>query len=273
MGREMVNFMYLGKVEKDFKETDRLLKLADKYDIRELHSVCSRRLIESISNENVFKLGLLGESYNAEDLVRHCAEYISKNRGEINIDDETTTNLLQRPSYTLKLLKIIVGGKNTFVLTNKEKLVEINRFRGQEKNGLYSGNRVDAIRFKSNKPVVLCGVGLYGAQNFLIPVSVELCDSTTSRLLQENFNLDTSYPFQKTIHMFSKPIKLDANLNYEVRAKYPTINHGWDVLDYGVDGQTSIGSDFMITFSQSTTSSDTNVQNGQIPSLYFVKEI
>merc|ERR1712098_176621 len=130
----------------------------------------------------------------------------------------------------------------------------------------------DAIRFSSNRPTCLCGISLYGSIHGSIKVSLAVVETQTSQkptlILEESILLRSS---SKTIHFFSQPIKIAANRCYAIQVRYNNGMYGY-TLDYGTNGQSSVGSDFKITFSPSNAGGSTNVQKGQIPALYFVHD-
>jgi len=255
--KEMKKFMYLGIIAEEFQETEELMKLADKYEIEDLRIECTQILLKSINNNNVFKLGILGEIYNSNELVRNCAEHIKNNRDNIDVDEETSRDLLTHPAYTLEILKMFLGGPRNSV--------EVKRFITSSNGWCHSG-AADAIRFTVNKESVLHGIGLYGSRGSLINVTLKIYDEENS-LLEESFSfVSKSETNEPTTYNLSQPVKVLPHVKYDISTQY---NSGHQTF-HGNNGCASVGSSFIVSFSQSAWDGNgTSVASGQIATLYF----
>lgn len=74
--KEMLRFIYAGKVENlEFVASD-LLYAAEKYNLPELKSICADYLIEQLSAKTVFDDIILAEECKDEDLMEKCLEFM-----------------------------------------------------------------------------------------------------------------------------------------------------------------------------------------------------
>ena len=73
--KQMVNFIYMEKVQESCTEFHDLLALADQYQIEDLMILCGKELVkhEPITWENVVDLGVFGENHNCDVLVNKGA--------------------------------------------------------------------------------------------------------------------------------------------------------------------------------------------------------
>ncbi|KAL3682641.1 hypothetical protein R1sor_000663 [Riccia sorocarpa] len=78
--RSMVNYCYTAEIQ--FTEeapADELLKVAEKYDIKDLKAVCEDELSKDISKENLSKRITLARLYNAKKLDRMTQQFFKAN--------------------------------------------------------------------------------------------------------------------------------------------------------------------------------------------------
>ena len=76
--KQLLQFMYCGKTEKEFKDYQALMIVADKYQVEDLKKHCSSEILKMIKPENAIEIGLFGVTYNCQELVQGSANYISK---------------------------------------------------------------------------------------------------------------------------------------------------------------------------------------------------
>jgi speckle-type POZ protein len=75
--REMLRFMYTGRV-KDLKTNASLLIMAaDKYDMKDLKRLCASSLFKSLTNANIFDTITLANHYD-KFLLCECIEFIKE---------------------------------------------------------------------------------------------------------------------------------------------------------------------------------------------------
>ncbi|KAL3682297.1 hypothetical protein R1sor_000319 [Riccia sorocarpa] len=74
--RSMVNFCYTAEIK--FTEeapAEEVLKIAHKYDMKNLKLVCENSLIMGISEKNVYELVMLAQKYDAKQLDKAIAKF------------------------------------------------------------------------------------------------------------------------------------------------------------------------------------------------------
>lgn len=74
--KEMLRFIYTGKVENLENVAFQLLYAAWKYNLPELKSICDDYFIGKISTESVCELFLEAVIYSEENLMKKCIEFI-----------------------------------------------------------------------------------------------------------------------------------------------------------------------------------------------------
>lgn len=77
--RELLRFMYSGKVDDIKSIADGLLAAADKYSLEELKIICEETLAENLSNENAVEYLKVAELHNAPYLKKQVVDFISLN--------------------------------------------------------------------------------------------------------------------------------------------------------------------------------------------------
>ena len=85
--KQLLQFMYCGKTEKEFKDYQALMIVADKYQVEDLKKHCTSKILKMIKPENAIEFGLFGETHNCSVLVQGSANYISKNTNKILTGD------------------------------------------------------------------------------------------------------------------------------------------------------------------------------------------
>ena len=85
--KQMVRYIYIAKIDHNYKRFKELLVLANQYQVSQLVNYCSSKIFESIDEDNVLEIGMFGEMHNSEDLINRCAKYISYDmKGSLNED-------------------------------------------------------------------------------------------------------------------------------------------------------------------------------------------
>jgi speckle-type POZ protein len=73
---ELLRFIYTNKVENLTKLAQNLIYAAEKYDIPELKLICAQKLIDQITNDNVFENLVLADRLGEEGLLQKCMVFI-----------------------------------------------------------------------------------------------------------------------------------------------------------------------------------------------------
>jgi speckle-type POZ protein len=73
---ELLRFIYTQKVENLDTLASKILYAAEKYDLPPLKSICVLKLIEQLSEQNVFESLVLADRFNEEKMLRDCMELI-----------------------------------------------------------------------------------------------------------------------------------------------------------------------------------------------------
>ena len=76
--KEMLRFIYTGKVYNVEKVADRLLIAAEKYSLNQLKTICEQTLISLLTIENVAEIILLAKLYSAQQLLKEATNFLAK---------------------------------------------------------------------------------------------------------------------------------------------------------------------------------------------------
>lgn len=80
---DMIHYIYSGRVSGLDIKADRLLSAAEKYDLRELKSMCEAALCENITTDNVLDLLVLADLHGAASVRTLALKFIVENGKEI----------------------------------------------------------------------------------------------------------------------------------------------------------------------------------------------
>ncbi|XP_065200076.1 speckle-type POZ protein B-like [Planococcus citri] len=98
--REMLRFIYTGKVQNLATMADSLLAAADKYDLERLKVMCEEALCGSMTTDNAANILILADLHNAEQLKAQTIEYINSHASEV-IDTASWKVLIQSHPYLI----------------------------------------------------------------------------------------------------------------------------------------------------------------------------
>ncbi len=96
--REMLRFIYTGKVQNLPNMADTLLAAADKYDLERLKVMCEEALCANLTVENAAHILTLADLHNAEQLKAQTIEYINTHASEVT-DTPSWKHLIQSHPY------------------------------------------------------------------------------------------------------------------------------------------------------------------------------
>ena len=102
--KQLLQFIYCGKIEKEFNDYQALMIVADKYLVEDLKRLCSSEILKMIKPANAIEIGLFGETYNCRELVQGSAKYISKNSAKI-LTGEWKKEMEKFPQMMLTLIE------------------------------------------------------------------------------------------------------------------------------------------------------------------------
>lgn len=71
--KAVLEFIYTGNFSfEGVKSITNALSVAEKYELKELKSVCINKLMEKLDKTNVLKILTIADLYNAEELEKKC---------------------------------------------------------------------------------------------------------------------------------------------------------------------------------------------------------
>ena len=102
--RELLQYIYTGKIGPDFRDYKELMILANKYQMEDLVDFASSMVLESLSEDNALELGIFGEMHNATILLNASAKFIQENPTEETLPDGWEQQLKGSPRLMLAII-------------------------------------------------------------------------------------------------------------------------------------------------------------------------
>ena len=90
--RDMLKYMYAGKIENLNTKSPRLLEAADKYQLSELKEICEEKLCDNLTVESCLECLVLADLHTAEDLKQAAIKFVVDNSEDFV--DQVTLSLL-----------------------------------------------------------------------------------------------------------------------------------------------------------------------------------
>ena len=264
--RQLVRYLYTGRVEPDFRDYKKLMVLANKYQVEDLVDYTSSKILETLKVENALELGIFGESHNSTILLNASAKVIMENAREAIVPEGWEQQMKGSP----RLLLAIVAA----LWEAGRKKMEFHRFTSSDlllKTGLVG--TAYAIDFKVSTAAVLLGIGLYGvAGDNKVAIKIfkaGLMPPDALLLFNEIREYSTPGGGEHTKVKFGSLVNLEPNVAYTIYVENLS-GHNLEVT-CGRKGKTPVEiGNVAVTFSNSSYSvSGTDVHQGQIPSIYL----
>jgi len=260
--KAMVQFVYTAKIDKGIEDIVGLMKIGDKYLIKSLVNECGLKLAKTISKDNVLDIGIVAESFKAEDLLNSCANFVLKN-WEV-LGDGWEKILKDSPMF-FNIVRCLKDSLRNLQCVNVSRFLSVSGMRPQ-------GFKHEAIKIELNKAATLISVGLFGMNaNGEIPVRVEILD----KHLETIFSTDEGTVYKSTAGG-TFPVYVPVNVRMDAATEYTVqvlINNGASPTLSGTGGQAAVGcnNNLTVLFKDSPKSTNgTTVLIGQIPSLCFM---
>merc|ERR1719154_1050714 len=250
--KEMVHFIYTGKLNEAFEDNQNLLVIGNKYQIKSLVAACGEKIAAKMSKENVIEMGVFAENHLAKNLLDKCAKFISEDLAIL--DQNWQDDVKSSPLFLTKIL--------TFLKMNESLSVGLNvsRYLTLMKEAYDSG--LHAIGFQTNMAAKLVNIGLFGNGTLdRIPVKI-----VVTRDNVKIFDNSTFYFSNRTL----VPIQIPVNVDIEPEKKYVLSVAISVVTFYGKGGQQEVNCNggLKVKFSDSNLRNVyTSVNAGQIPTI------
>lgn len=92
--REILRFIYVGKVEDIGRLACQLFLAADKYDLEGLRVICKKTLYTILNTKNALNIVQVADQLNAGHLKYHVLKFIKRNRNNV-IKSKSFSDFLQ----------------------------------------------------------------------------------------------------------------------------------------------------------------------------------
>merc|ERR1711864_55927 len=96
--KEFITYLYSDKISPDFSDLAELMRIGHQYEVSSLVDLCSSRLVQEVSLDNVAELGSLAETLDAMELSGKCAAVVAENfeHGDTKTLDSVPASLLRK---------------------------------------------------------------------------------------------------------------------------------------------------------------------------------
>jgi speckle-type POZ protein len=112
--KELIRFLYCGRVNDIEPIAVELMYAAEKYDIKDLKPLCAESLTKSISIKNAIETFILADIHNEQDLKIYSLDFILWNYKDLkeheswqNVSKELMKEILDKSAEDVKTEKII----------------------------------------------------------------------------------------------------------------------------------------------------------------------
>lgn len=118
--RDMVRFIYSGRLKDLADKSDLLLAAADKYDIRDLKSICCQHLASNLCTEQIVDVLVLADIHKANELKSQAIQYLLHHKEEVFSQPDWKHKLKNHPDILMEVLESTVDARDA-PLPNKRR--------------------------------------------------------------------------------------------------------------------------------------------------------
>jgi len=109
--RDMVKYIYSGRLTDLAEKSDLLLSAADKYDIKDLKDICCQHLSSNLSVEQVVDVLVLSDLHKATDLKQLAIQFLLQHKEEVFAQPDWKSKLKGHPDLLLEVLESSVEAR------------------------------------------------------------------------------------------------------------------------------------------------------------------
>jgi len=110
--RDMVKFIYSGRLKDLADKSDLLLAAADKYDIRDLKSICCQHLASTLSVDQIVDVLVLADIHKATDLKNQAIQFLLNHKEEVFAQPDWKHKLRNHPEILMEVLEATVDTRD-----------------------------------------------------------------------------------------------------------------------------------------------------------------
>lgn len=104
--REVLRFIYTGKVENITENVADLLIAADKYDLNVLKAICEKKIYEILSKENAMEFLIIADKLKLSLLKKEILAFIKKNMSDIIAQDNWIDILIKHADLLTEIFQM-----------------------------------------------------------------------------------------------------------------------------------------------------------------------
>jgi len=119
--KDMVRYIYSGRVKEIKDKSDLLLSAADKYDIKDLKDLCCQQLSTNLSVDHVIEVLVLSDLHKATDLKQQSIQFLLQHKEEVFSQPDWKAKLKGHPDLLLEVLESSVEPRHGGPPPNKRR--------------------------------------------------------------------------------------------------------------------------------------------------------
>lgn len=120
--RDMVKFIYSGRLKDLADKSDLLLAAADKYDIKDLKTICSQHLSANLSTDQIIDILVLADIHKATELKSQAIQFLLVHKEEVFAQGDWKHKLKNHPEILMEVLECTVeSGARDCPIPNKRR--------------------------------------------------------------------------------------------------------------------------------------------------------
>ena len=258
--RQLLQYLYSGKVGSKLEDHQELLILANRYQMTELVEFCSQELLKGLNDSNALDIGIFGDIHNSSLLVEASAKYIQKNANQQTLPEGWQQKIKSHPQLMIALVEAM-----------RKINLEFSRHFTSHKNldNVWVREQRDAIGFQVSSEAKLVGIGAYCTPGRL---NIEIRIFKANQLLHQEVRTVKSSGGKVPVKLqLIAPVMLEKDTRYEISLRWGHLNGPGDKCWYGEGGkaQVKVGN-VAVTFWSTELVTEVNpVEHGRIPAIYL----
>jgi len=119
--RDMVKFIYSGRLKDLADKSDLLLAAADKYDIKDLKNICCQHLAANLCVDQIVDILVLADIHKATELKNTAIAFLLGHKEEVFSQPDWKLKLKNHPDLLMEVLESTVDFKDSPIPPNKRR--------------------------------------------------------------------------------------------------------------------------------------------------------
>jgi len=119
--RDMVRFIYSGRCSDLADKSDLLLAAADKYDIKDLKTLCCQHLAANLAADQILDVLILADIHKAVELKSQAIQFLLSHKEEVFAQPDWKSKLKNHPDILMEVLESTVDYRDSPIPLKKRR--------------------------------------------------------------------------------------------------------------------------------------------------------